>query len=127
MFNSLFFEIIAQASNFAGAIGGIIAAIGVVKMLAAQRRQTEPVRVQLRLQADGRSVELPVHMRRKDITRAELLGRLGMLPMKQKGARFSLRALSTPSFMEAVNEVAEGNTSVLVIPASQEELDQFDV
>ncbi|OGR85787.1 MAG: hypothetical protein A2901_01595 [Elusimicrobia bacterium RIFCSPLOWO2_01_FULL_54_10] len=120
-------EVVAHISNIAGAAGGIVAAVGVFKMLAAQSRAAEPVRVQLRLAADGRSVELPVHMRRRDITRAELLGRLGMLPMKQKGARFSLRALSTPSFMEAVNEVQEGNTSVLVIPATMEELDQFDI
>ena len=48
MFNSVFFEIVAQASNFAGAIGGIIAAIGVLRMLATQKRALEHVEVELK-------------------------------------------------------------------------------
>jgi len=126
MFNHIVFEVIAQASNIAGAIGGIVAAIGVVKMLATQRRALEHVEVQLRLEGEGRTVALPLEMLRKDISRAELLGRLGMA-LKNQGQRFSLKALSTPAFMRAVNEVVEGRTSTLVIPCTKEELDQFAV
>jgi len=124
MFNNIVFEIIAQASNIAGAIGGIVAAIGVVKMLAAQRRALEHVEVQLRLEGEDSTVALPLEMLRKDISRAELLGRLGMA-LKNQGQRFSLRAMSTPAFMRSVNEVVEGKTSTLVIPCTKEELDQF--
>ena len=124
MFNNIVFEIIAQASNIAGAIGGIVAAIGVVKMLATQRRAMEHVEVQLRLEGEDSTIALPLEMLRKDISRAELLGRLGMA-LKNQGQRFSLKALSTPTFMRAVNEVVEGHTSTLVIPCTKEELDQF--
>jgi len=124
MFNNIVFEIIAQASNIAGAIGGIVAAIGVVKMLAAQRRALEHVEVQLRLEGEDSTVALPLEMLRKDISRAELLGRLGMA-LKNQGQRFSLRAMSTPAFMRSVNEVVEGKTSTLVIPCTKEEIDQF--
>ena len=124
MFNSMFFEIIAQASNIAGAIGGIVAAIGVVKMLATQRRAMEHVEVQLLLEGEGSTIVLPLEMLRKDISRAELLGRLGMA-LKNQGQRFSLRAMSTSAFMRSLNEVVEGKTSTLVIPCTKEELDQF--
>jgi len=124
MFNNIVFEFIAQASNIAGAIGGIVAAIGVVKMLATQRRAMEHVEVQLRLEGEDSTVALPLEMLRKDISRAELLGRLGMA-LKNQGQRFSLKAMSTPAFMRSVNEVVEGKTSTLVIPCTKEELDQF--
>lgn len=124
MFDNFAFEIIGQASNFAGAIGGIVAAIGVVKMLATQRRALEHVEVQLRLEGENSTIALPLEMLRKDISRAELLGRLGMA-LKNQGQRFTLKALSTPKFMRAVNEVVEGRTSALIIPCTKEELDQF--
>lgn len=122
----MFFDIVAQASNFAGAIGGIIAAIGVLRMLATQKRALEHVKVALQLEGEDRTVNLPLEMLRKDISRAELLGRLGMA-LKNQGQRFSLRAMSTPAFMRLVNEVVEGKTSTLVIPCTKEEIEQFAV
>ena len=120
-------EVIGQVSNLAGAIGGIIAAFGVIKMLAAQRRQAENVVVALRLEGEEGTIDLPLEMLRRDVSRAELLGRIGMLPMRQKGARFAIRSLSTPAFMRAVNEVVEGRISTLVIPATSGEIEQFDI
>ena len=120
-------EVIGQVSNLAGAIGGIIAAFGVIKMLAAQRRQAENVVVALRLEGEEGTIDLPLEMLRRDVSRAELWGRIGMLPMRQKGARFAIRSLSTPAFMRAVNEVVEGRISTLVIPATSGEIEQFDI
>ena len=120
-------EVIGQVSNLAGAIGGIIAAFGVIKMLAAQRRQAENVVVALRLEGEEGTIDLPLEMLRRDVSRAELLGRIGMLPMRQKGARVAIRSLSTPAFMRAVNEVVEGRISTLVIPATSGEIEQFDI
>ena len=44
---------------------------------------------------------------------------------RDQGQRYSLRAMSTPAFMRAINEVVEGKSSTLVIPCTKEELDQF--
>jgi len=118
-------EIIGQMSNLTGAIGGIISAIGIIKMLAVQRRQAGRVEVCLQGE-DGQSVVLPLEMTRRDVSRAEILGRIGMLPMRQKGARFSLRALSTKEFLVGINMVVGGKTSMLIIPANKEEVEQFD-
>lgn len=126
MFESPFFGIIGQISNIAGAVGGIVSAIGVVKLRAAQRRALEHVEVQLLLEGEDRTFALPLEMLRKDISRAELLGRLGMATRNQ-GQRYSLRAMSTPAFMRAINEVVEGKSSTLVILCTKEELDQFAV
>lgn len=105
------------------------AAFGVGRLRAAVRRASETVAVTLAItEGEGdRKVELPLSLLRRDVTRAELLGRIGMLPMREAGRRFSLRALSSPAFLAGINEVAEGKTSRLVIPATTEEIEQFDI
>ena len=116
-------EIIGNFSNIAGAVSGIAAALGVLKLLAANRRQEQPIVVSLVLQDGGESVVLPLRMRRRDVTRAELLGRLGMFT--KGGGRFSLAALSDPETLDGINYVVEGKSSSLVLPCSPEELEQF--
>ena len=81
----------------------------------------------LSLQGGSQSVPLPLELRRRDVTRAELLGRLGMVPMAQPGKRFSIRHLATPEFIRGVNAIADGETSSLVIPVTVDELEQFDL
>jgi hypothetical protein len=70
---------------------------------------------------------LPIELRRAELTRAEILGRIGMIPMKEKGKRFSLEYLNTSKFLRRINEIIEGHgDSDLVIPCTEEELNQFD-
>lgn len=66
---------------------------------------------------------LPLYLRR-----AELLGRIGMVPMREAGRRFSLAWLATPMFLAALDEAQQGKGSyVLRIPCSPEEIDQFAI
>ncbi len=120
-------EVIGNIADISGAIGGVVAAYGVISLLAAQQRAQERVEVALRLEGEGRTVVLPLELCRRDVSRAELLGRIGMLPMRSKGARFALRALSTSAFMAAVNDVVAGKATTLLIPCTGDELDQFDL
>ena len=107
-------------------MGGIFATLAWLKLRALDRLD-EPVAVFLSLTSGEQKIELPLQMRRRDLTRAEFLGRMGMIPMKEKGKRFALRYLFTPEFISGINEVADGKTSVLEIPCSKEEIDQFDL
>jgi len=74
-----------------------------------------------------------VPLRRADLTRAELLGRLGMVPVKkdQKGEeqkRFTISYFNSKEFFERLNALILGNGSdVLIIPCSKEEFEQFDI
>jgi len=126
MFGEIF-NYIGQISNITGAVSGIAALLGVLRLLKAQARLDDRIAVVLKLEAEERSVALPLVMLRRDVSRAELLGRIGMLPMRQKGTRFSIRSMSTSAFMWAVNSVVEGTTDTLVIPVTSEELDQFEL
>lgn len=89
-------------------------------------RQARKVTVVLQYGAD--KVELPVELRRAELTRAEILGRIGMIPMKTKGQRFSLSYLNTPEFLRQLNQTIVGDGDViLTIPCERHELEQFDV
>ena len=94
------------------------------------KRETERLNqyVTVKLVCCGNDIELPVELLRGELTRAELLERLGMIPMKDKGHRFSLAYLNTPNFLHEINliKLAEGN-AVLIIPCDKDEFEQFDV
>ena len=80
------------------------------------------------LQSGGKRIELPVELRRAELSRAEVLGRIGMIPMKESGKRFSLEYLNTPEFLRQLNQVITGQgEAILTIPCKNEELEQFNL
>ncbi len=72
-------------------------------------------------------------MRRAEFTRAEILGRIGMIPIKtaliQKGQkRFRIKYLNNPEFLQQIDEIQEdGKQTELRIRCDQDELNQFDM
>ena len=123
-----FLNVLGVVSDFFGAFGGIASVLILIK-LRAMDRLDEEVKVFLSFSSneEERKIELPLLMRRRDLTRAEFLGRMGMIPMREAGKRFSLRFLATPAFIEGINKVADRKSNTLLIPCSQEEIDQFDL
>ncbi len=119
-------EFLGYLADTFGVLGGVFATLAWLKLRALDRLD-ETVRVFLRLSSGEGMIELPLQMRRRDVTRAEILGRLGMLPMRQRGLRFSLRFLAEPEFLNRINKVADRKSSILLIPCTQEEIEQFDL
>jgi len=127
------FELVGIASNLIGIAGALFALMAwraakrTQRELAAERaRLNEPIEVALVLISGQERRELPVALRRAELTRAELLGRLGMLPMKEPGKRFSLAWLATPAFLARLAEVQAGHgRATIVIPCSEAEFEQF--
>lgn len=90
--------------------------------------QRQARRVIVNIRYGGQRLELPIELRREDLTRAEVLGRIGMIPMRTKGQRFSLAYLNTPGFLQQLNQIAEGpRDAVLEIPCTEEKFAQFDL
>jgi hypothetical protein len=86
------------------------------------------IQIRLVVRESGMVVTLNGKIRRKNLTRAEVLGLLGMLPMKAGGKpRYSLDGLSQSVFFDELEE-AQIKSSVLdvVIPCTQLEYEQFD-
>lgn len=91
-------------------------------------KQRQNKRVQVVLRYGAEDIQLPVELRRAETTRAEILGRLGMIPMKERGKRFSLDYLNTPEFLRRLNEIIQGGEdTVLTIPCTRDEFEQFDL
>jgi hypothetical protein len=122
-------------ADLIGVVGGIYAFLAWYRVKSLQKDLAEDrksknnqIEVKLRL-IDGKAeIQLPVELRREELTRAELLGRIGMMPMKEKGKRFSIEYLSEREFLRKLYQLAISNkVSELIIPCSKEELEQFDI
>jgi len=133
-------NMIAMVSPIADAIGLITAVFALWgwantvvlrrQIADAERRRSAAIRVVLK--SPTRIVELPLAMVRADLSRAELLGRVGMLPLtpaaaQAQGGRFRLRALGRPEFLVTLAAVQRGERDELVISADEAEIDQFDL
>lgn len=108
--------------------GSFVASTGLWAWLALKNRALRrPVVVRLALaeSEQGLRLELPLHLRAGELSRAELLGRLGMLPMKEPGKRFAIRSLSGLDFLVKLDQA--GKTGLIEIPCSKGEIEQFDL
>ncbi|MCG8349959.1 MAG: hypothetical protein MI924_19515 [Chloroflexales bacterium] len=124
------FSYIADIIGIGGAIFALFAWIQSFQLrkeiAREQRRQHKKITVVL--QHGSEDLELPVELRRAELTRAEVLGRLGMIPMKTKGQRFALDYLHTPAFLHQINQISESDEdAILTIPCKSEEFTQFDM
>lgn len=120
-------------ADIIGILGALFALFAWTQSLSVKRelkreRNRINKKVTLILNHGDQKVELPVELRRAELSRAEILGRLGMIPMKEKGKRFSLRYLNTPEFLRQLNQVIDNEgDAILSISCSKEEIKQFDI
>jgi hypothetical protein len=131
-------EWISNASDIIGVLGGVFAFLAWIQTLrlrkyqiAERRRLNSKIRVIL--QYEDKKYELPFPLRRSEFTRAELLGRLGMIPIKnddndQEQKRFSLAYLNSKDFFEQMNRIVQGEgEDLLIVPCEWKEFNQFDL
>lgn len=92
-----------------------------------EKRDNDLIHIRLQVPDSGLLITLQGQIRRKNLTRAEVLGLLGMLPMRDGGKRYSLAALSHKVFFDELEEAQiNGMVMEVVIPCSAVELQQFD-
>jgi hypothetical protein len=115
---------IGRISNVIGVLGAF-AAFGALKRLREMDKQKAPVSIVLKDKDDQDIQEkFKITMRRRELNRPELLGRLGMFRKDQR-TQFSIQHLSQKRFVEELEEVAIGKQNTLIIPCTKEELEQF--
>lgn len=129
----IMFESLGLIADIIGVLGSIFAGFAwwqarkTNQDLALEKQRLNKT-IPIKLVNGGREIEIPVHLKRADFTRAEILGRLGMLPVKPSVERYKIRYLNNPDFFIQINQIVEGTGSgVLTIPVSEEEFDQFDL
>jgi hypothetical protein len=92
-----------------------------------QKRQQQKISVIL--QNGANRLELPVKLHRAEFTRAEIMGRIRMIPRKdQDSGTFKLKYSSTSDFLEQINRIsASDGDEALIIPCDDSEFSQFDL
>ncbi|MEM9758083.1 MAG: hypothetical protein AAF933_02560 [Pseudomonadota bacterium] len=93
---------------------------------AERRRLREEVPIVLRLENDDREWRLPVEVPRALLSRAEIQGLLGVVPMKKKGF-YDIAYVATEDFHRMVRRVRNEDTREVVIKITDEEAEQFAV
>ncbi len=127
-----FFNWVGNTANILGVLSATFALFAWLEASKINRKQKlEQERlnkeVKITLKSDnGDYFSLPVDMRRKELTRAELLGYIGMLPTKDN-SRFRINYLSTQLFFQDLSKAQLANSNYEIsIPCTQQEYDQFD-
>ena len=126
-------EWIGLVADIIGILGAIFALFAWLKARELQQElEREKMRqhkeVQVVLAHGANKIELSVKLRRAELTRAEILGRIGMIPMKKKEDRFSIAYLDTPDFLQQINQIIEGtDEGILTIACTKREFEQFDL
>jgi hypothetical protein len=92
-----------------------------------QKRLKEPVAIWLVSEVDLSKVlyKMPYRPARGSVTRAEVLGLLGMIPSRQE--RYDWKSLISLEFMAQFEEVAAFRRNRIEIPISEEEFKQLDI
>lgn len=124
---------LGYAADIIGVLGAIFALLAWLKARELQKelhneKERQLKEIQIILTDGKREIELPVKLRRVEFTRSEILGRIGMIPIKGEAKRFSLSHLNKSSFLQQIEQIKEGpGNGVLTIPCDEEELQQFDL
>ena len=91
-----------------------------------EARKNEKIKVVL---TDGKNEHILPPIRRRDISRSEIQGRLGVIPMKAKGERYSIEFTNSSDFYRQIDLISEKScetdSSRLIINCTGEELAQF--
>ena len=132
-------EWIGLVADIIGILGAIFALLGWQKARELQKElhreeKRQHQKVQVVLQHGAKKVDLPVELHRDEVTRSEILGRIGMIPIKKEirpkeaGKRFSIASLNSPEFLKQINQIITGTEEgILTISCTEEEIEQFDL
>jgi len=122
--------LIGHAADLIGVLGAIFATLAWVntrriryETKKEKDRQNQKINIILKNYDTGKTITLPVKTSRAEFSRAEILGRLGMVNQKE---RFSVAYLNTKEFFQQLEQVRTGSGEHdFVIPCTVEEFNQF--
>ena len=109
--------------TFIDALITIITVIGVFYGLYKNYRQSQKVEIFFK-KKDGEVKRIPISLTRKNATRSEISGLLGML-QKDSKKRHNIDYMTREDYFNDLYKLQEAKISKLYIEVSDEELDQF--
>ncbi|TXH72153.1 MAG: hypothetical protein E6Q85_06775 [Thiothrix sp.] len=129
MINWAFFWDILDKIGIFAAVASIFISLSIRTYLwRKEKRDNALIDIRLHCPDPETTITLQGQIRRKNLTRAEVQGLLGILPMKEKGKRYELQALNQKVFFDALEDAqVNRNVHALTINCTVPELSQFDL
>ncbi len=119
---------ITLATGFTSLCAGVFSCLN--WMNARNQLKLENEKISIELQSPGKHLTLLAQPRRKFLSRAEVRGLVGGLPIRgQQGLRgdYQINYMNHPHYYEELERVqTDGSISKIVIKCSREEIEQFD-
>ena len=126
-------ELIGNTANILALVSAVFSTIVWFYLKRQERRENMLISINIAVNDHDITVRLPGKIRRKNLTRAEVLGMLGMLPMdndknsKSGKPRFKLDYLNDDGFFKVLEQAqVEPLIEEVVIRLSQTEIRQYD-
>jgi len=101
-------------------------ALGVMAFLAYREFIKSEDEIKIYFKVDGNEIETGLSLLRKDCSRGEILGILGMM-QKESAKRFSIETSRVPVLLKEIQEIQKGNEEKIVVDMTQEEFEQYDL
>ena len=123
---------VSNSADIIGIISAILAAIFSIKTNIELKREKLRLRgkIQVQLKYGDKIYNLPIAIQRAELSRAEVLGRLGMIPMKAGNMqpRFSIDEVNGTNFVQAIENIKNGTgDATLIISCTENEFEQFEI
>ena len=110
-----------------GVVTGMITVFIWIHLIMRESKYNQLIAISLYVPSNGFKATLPGKIRRKNLTRAELQGLLGMLPMKVAKDRYVLSVLNTADFFQILEEAQiSREIDEINIICDASEIAQFD-
>jgi len=108
---------------FADALITIITVLGVSYGLYKNYLQSKKVDIFFKLE-DGELKKIPITLTRKNVTRSEISGLLGMI-QKDSTLRHNIHSITENTYFNNIYDIQNAKKSTLYIDVTPKELDQF--
>jgi hypothetical protein len=94
-------------------------------LIEKERARRANEKIFIVIKDDAREIKCPVPLLRSQFSRSEVYGVVGMIPMKEKGQRFTIKQIT--EFFTDVNRIAAGvGDDTIYIRCTNEEMEQFN-
>lgn len=101
-------------------------ALGVMAFFAYREFIRSEDEIEIYFNVDGIMKDTGLKLLRRDCTRSELQGVLGMI-QKDAAQRYSVSYMKKREFLEALNKLQKGKAKKFVLPLDSQEFEQFEI
>lgn len=120
-------DILGYVSTIISLISTAVSVAIWLRIKTKEKFNEQRIKIQLKVPNTTQSYDFPYEIERKFLSRSELQGLLGILPVKNASHRYSLSFLTTIAYFDKLKAAQDDeNTTAIEIICTQAEWDDFD-